>query len=64
MVLVRCTADAVVSLRNGELTRFTGDGKSVERVELDAYPRVAADVFGLPNLPIADALQALDSRPA
>jgi arylamine N-acetyltransferase len=62
VVLVRCTADAVLSLRNGELTRFTVDGKSVERVELAAYPRVAAEVFRMPNLPIGEALQALERR--
>jgi arylamine N-acetyltransferase len=63
VVLVGCTEHALLSLRNGDLTRFSVDGKSVERVELVAYPRVAADVFGMPNLPIAEALQALENRP-
>ena len=56
VVVVRCFEDALVLLRNGDLTRFTVDGKSVERVELVDYPRVAADVFGMPNLPIDEAL--------
>ena len=62
VVLVRCTEDAVVSLRNGELSRFTVDGKSVEHVEPSAYPQLAAEVFGMPALPIAEALEALASR--
>jgi N-hydroxyarylamine O-acetyltransferase len=61
MVLVRCAKDEVLSLRNGELTRFTAHGKSVELVETATYPRLAADVFGMPALPIAQAIQALAS---
>lgn len=63
VVVVRCFEDGLASLRNGDLTRFTVDGKSVERVELVDYPRVAADVFGMPNLPIDEALRALENRP-
>jgi N-hydroxyarylamine O-acetyltransferase len=62
LVLVRCTADMVVSLRSGELTRFTIDGKSVEQVAFADYARLAATLFGMPALPITDALAALASR--
>jgi N-hydroxyarylamine O-acetyltransferase len=55
--LVRCEEDVVSQLRDGELTRFTPDGKRVERLETpEDYERVAAEVFGVPNLPIREAL--------
>jgi arylamine N-acetyltransferase len=62
LVLVRCLEDEVVSLRDGQLTRFTIDGKSTEPVALADYPRLAADLFALPALPIAEAVAALANR--
>jgi arylamine N-acetyltransferase len=58
--LVRCADDEVHALRDGQLTRFTDDGKHVERItQPSAYARLATDVFGLPGLPIAACLDVL-----
>jgi arylamine N-acetyltransferase len=60
LVLVRCEPDVVWTLRNDEFRAFRSDGKSVERVsEPAAYRRLAAEVFGLPGLPIEAARRAL-----
>ena len=60
LTLIRCADDRVSVFRNGELTRFTADGKQVESVSGPAaYERLAATVFGLPNLPISEARRAL-----
>jgi arylamine N-acetyltransferase len=61
LVLVRCTPDAVWSLRDGQFSHFTVDGKQVAQLENPEadYPRLARDLFGLPNLPVTAALHAL-----
>jgi len=57
--LVRCTDDAVFSLRDGELVTYRADGKHAEQItSLSDYTRVAREVFGLPNLPIAEVLNS------
>ena len=60
--LVQCREDAVLALRNGRLTRFTPEGKDDEAVTAEAYARVAAEVFGMPGLPVAAAVEALTER--
>ncbi|HEY3081486.1 MAG TPA: arylamine N-acetyltransferase [Chloroflexota bacterium] len=61
LTLVRSTADAVHRLREDELVSYTADGKRVERLVDGAdYRRVAAEVFGLPGLPIDEARAVLD----
>ncbi len=58
---MRSTADAVHRLRDDELVSYTADGKRVERLADGAdYRRVAAEVFGLPGLPIDEARAVLD----
>lgn len=60
LTLIRCEPDRVSVLRNAELTRFTAEGKQVVPVADPAeYERLAREVFGLPNLPNADARRAL-----
>ncbi len=61
IVLVRCSDDEVWSLRDGQLSHFTADGKQVSRIEdpLADYSRLARDLFGLPELPITAAVRAL-----
>ncbi|MDP8924588.1 MAG: hypothetical protein M3O34_17170 [Chloroflexota bacterium] len=60
LTLIRCEEDRVTVLRNAELTRFTADGKQVERIaDAAAYERLAAEEFALPNLQIAEARRAL-----
>jgi arylamine N-acetyltransferase len=55
--LVRCTDEAVFSLRDGELVTHHPDGKQTEQITSRAdYVRVANEVFRLPNLPIAEVL--------
>ena len=55
--LVRCTVDAVYSLRDGELMTYRADGRETEQITSRAdYIRVARDIFGLPNLPIGEVL--------
>ncbi len=55
--LVRCTDDAVFSLRDGELVTYRADGRETEQITSQSdYLRVARDVFGLPNLPIVEVL--------
>jgi N-hydroxyarylamine O-acetyltransferase len=61
LTLVRCAAEAVYRLRDDELATHAVAGKRTERLVTDAdYRRVAADVFGLPGLPIDEARAALD----
>lgn len=65
--LVRCTEVGVDSLRKAELTRYSAEPKRVEHLDQHAdYARVARDVFGLPALPIVDAvivMEGLDRTP-
>jgi len=60
--LVKCREDEVLALRNGRLTRFTAAGKRDEAVTEEAYVRVAAEIFGMPDLPVMSALEALAAR--
>jgi arylamine N-acetyltransferase len=66
LTMVRSTADAIHRLRDDELVSYTAAGKRIERLVSDAdYRRVAADVFGLPGLPVDEARAALDGiRPS
>ncbi len=60
LTLVRSSEDGIDRLRDDELVRYRGAGKSVERLGDDAaFARVASDVFGLPALPIAAARRTL-----
>jgi N-hydroxyarylamine O-acetyltransferase len=57
LTMVRCTEDAVYSLKDDVLTRHTSDGKSSEIVAGAAgYRRLANEVYGLPGLDIEEAL--------
>jgi len=63
LVLTRCDAEEVWSLRDDELRHFTPDGKSVTRIaDSDEYARLAADVFHVPALPIQRARNVLAAR--
>jgi N-hydroxyarylamine O-acetyltransferase len=63
LTLTRCDDDEVWSLRNHELRHFTPDGKSVQQVsEPGEYARLAAEVFGVPGLPIDHARSLLLAR--
>jgi arylamine N-acetyltransferase len=68
LTLVRCTPEAVHRLRDDELVTYTATGKRVERLEGDAaFRRAAGEVFGLPALPVTEALAvlaAIRERPA
>lgn len=60
LVLTRSLHDEVWVLRDDELRHFSLEGKTVERIQTAAdYPRLVAEVFGLPDLPIASAVAAL-----
>lgn len=60
LTLARCTEDAVSRLRDQEFTRFTAEGKHTEQVtQPEDRARLVADVFGLPRLPVEEALRAL-----
>ncbi len=60
LTLARCTENAVYRFRDQEFTRFTAEGKHTEHVtEPAARSRLVADVFGLPGLPVEDAVRAL-----
>jgi hypothetical protein len=60
--LIQCREDAVLALRNGRLTRFTTEGMDDEAIMAAAGARIAAEVFGMPDLPVAAALEALTGR--
>jgi arylamine N-acetyltransferase len=64
LVMVRCWDDEVWSLRDGQLSHFTTDGKYVSQLEDPEadYPRLARDLFGLPELPVTAAYRALHPR--
>jgi arylamine N-acetyltransferase len=58
LTMTRSTLDAVYNLKDGSLTRHTAAAKTTQTVDdSDAYARLAADVYGLPALPIGEALQ-------
>jgi hypothetical protein len=56
--MVRSTPHAVLALRDNTLTRFTASGKTVETIASTAdFKRLGTEAFGLPLLPMEDALQ-------
>jgi arylamine N-acetyltransferase len=56
--LIRCDPDFIVSLTDDELVRFSAGGKRTERLAGPTdYERVAAEVFRVPALPIAEAMK-------
>jgi arylamine N-acetyltransferase len=58
LTMTRSTTEAVYALKDATLTRYTEGGKTVETVQDSAsYARLAADPYGLPRLPIRDALE-------
>ncbi len=60
LTLARCTENEVYRLRDQEFTRFTAEGKHTEQVtQPEDRARLVADVFGLPGLPVEEAVQAL-----
>jgi N-hydroxyarylamine O-acetyltransferase len=59
LTLIRLREDEVRALRNRQLSRFTADGRRSEPVEEAACARLAAEVFGMPGLPVEEALRAL-----
>ena len=61
ITLVRCTEEAVHRLRDDELVTHASGGKKVERLgSRSEYEAAAREVFGLPGLPIAEALEVLE----
>jgi arylamine N-acetyltransferase len=57
LTMTRSTDDAVNALKDATLTRYTEAAKTVETLaDPDAYVRLAAEVYGLPRLPICEAL--------
>jgi len=62
LTMTRSTTDEVFSLRDDTLVRYTERGKETSRLADPAdYRRVAADLFGLPGLPIDEALAVRDT---
>jgi arylamine N-acetyltransferase len=59
LTLIRLREDEVWSLRRGQLTQFTADGKRSEPASRTDCARLAAEVFEMPNLPVDEALRAL-----
>jgi arylamine N-acetyltransferase len=57
LTMTRSTTEAVYALKDSTLTRYTDTGKSVETIaDPAAYARLAAEAYGLPRLPIHEAL--------
>lgn len=55
--LIACTPDAIYAISNHELTVYTDNGKETRPItEADDYRGLAADIFGLPDLPIEEVL--------
>jgi N-hydroxyarylamine O-acetyltransferase len=60
LTMNRSTLSEVYALKDDVLTRYTHAGKHAETIASPArYREVAAEVFGLPNLPIEAGLEAL-----
>jgi arylamine N-acetyltransferase len=58
LTMTRSIAEAVYALKDSTLTRYTAAGKTVETIaDPAAYARLAAHEYGLPRLPIHDALE-------
>ena len=62
LTLIRLREDEVWALRRGQLSRFAAEGKRSEPVSVAACTRLAAEVFGMPGLPVEEALRALAER--
>jgi hypothetical protein len=59
LTLIRCEEEQVFLLRDEEFSHFTPAAKRTERVSgLADYTRLAAEVFRLGALPIADGVGA------
>jgi arylamine N-acetyltransferase len=57
LTMNRSTEDAVYAVKDDTLTRYTEGGKETTVLVTPAdYERMAAEVFGLPRLPILEAL--------
>jgi arylamine N-acetyltransferase len=57
LTMTRSTTEAVYALKDSTLTRYTDTGKSVETIADPAgYVRLATEAYGLPHLPIHEAL--------
>jgi arylamine N-acetyltransferase len=60
LTMTRSTTEAVYALKDDVLTTYTEGGKQTATMAGPAeYRRVAAEIFGLPALPIDDGLAAL-----
>ena len=58
LTMTRSTAEAVYALKDSTLTRYTDAEKTVETIaDPAAYARLAAEPYGLPRLPIHEALE-------
>jgi arylamine N-acetyltransferase len=64
LTVIRCTETDVWTLRGSELTHFTASGKSATQLDSAEVSRVVAEIFGLPNAPVAQALDLLGQRAA
>jgi arylamine N-acetyltransferase len=65
LVLTRCTAEEVWTLRDDLLRHFTADRKSAQQItDPEDYVRLASDVFDMPKLPIERARRILLARNA
>ena len=61
----RATLTEAYALKDDVLTRYTDAGKESETITVPArYRQIAAEVFGLPNLPIEAGLEALAAHRA
>jgi arylamine N-acetyltransferase len=57
LTMTRSTTDAVYALKDATLTSYTAAGKRVETIaDPSSYARLAAEGYGLPRLPIHEAL--------
>ena len=57
--VVRCSETDVKAYRSGRFTHYTADGKHSQQVsEPSAVARLVAETFGLPRLPVEEALRA------
>jgi N-hydroxyarylamine O-acetyltransferase len=62
LTMTRSTTEAVYTLKDSTLTRYTEAEKTVEAVtDRSAYIRLAAEPYGLPQLPISEALDVRDA---
>lgn len=62
LILVRSTEESLYQLKDDELLTFTATGKTTRTLGAPAdFIRVAAEVFGLPRLPILEARAAVEA---